>query len=157
MEFSVYDGPSRRIGPAIMLAVGIGILAAFGTLLLLRPHGTARIPAESYLVLIVPVGMILALFLVISFTTSVRIRIERVTGEVLRHYALFGWEVWRQRFRLSDFDRVSLNRGFRAGYRVSLVGREEDLIVFFTAKLGTARTQADEVAAECGFNVSDQL
>jgi hypothetical protein len=31
------------------------------------------------------------------------------------------------------------SRGFRTGYRVSRVGRDQDLAVFFTANLATAR------------------
>ena len=111
-------------------------------------------PAELYPVLIVPAGMILALFALIRMITSARIRFERETGEVVRFYFLFGREVRRTRFNLSDFDRVSLSRGFRTGYRVSLVGRDQDLAVFFTANLATARDRADKVAAECGLKVT---
>jgi hypothetical protein len=60
-------------------------------------------------------------------------------------------------FRLSNFDRVSLNRGFRAGYRVSLLGREQEAMVFATNNLGNARERADEIAGECGLKVSDHL
>ena len=40
---------------------------------------------------------------------------------------LFGLEVRRRRFNLSEFDRVSLSQGFRAGHQVSLVGRDQEL------------------------------
>ena len=156
MEFRVYDGASRRVGPILIVGLAMGMLAAFSTLLL-TAQGATRIRNGVVLVLLFPGAIILALSAVISLMMSVRIRIERMTGEVLRQYAVFGLDVSRQRFRLSDFDRVSLNRNFRAGYRVSLVGREEDLTIFFSAKLGTAREQADKVAAECGLKLSDQL
>jgi hypothetical protein len=80
-----------------------------------------------------------------------------VSRQVDRLDFLFGLEVRRQRFDLSEFDRVSLSRGFRAGYQVSLASRAQELKVFLTANLGTACHRAEEVAAECGPTVSDQL
>ena len=65
--------------------------------------------------------------------------------------------MWRQSFRLSNFDRVSLSRGFRAGYRVSVIGREQELMVFASNNLGNARERADEIAGECGLKVRDHL
>jgi hypothetical protein len=156
MEFRVYDGASKRVGPILSAGLAAGMLAAFSALLL-TAQGAARMRNGVFLVLLFPAAIILALSAALSVMMSVRIRIERMTGEVLRRYAVFGLDVSRQRFRLSDFDRISLNRNLRAGYRVSLVGREEDLTIFFSAKLGTAREQADKVAAECGLKLSDQL
>jgi hypothetical protein len=101
--------------------------------------------------------MILAVLLLISIMTSVRIHVECGTGQVFRLFTLFGRQVWLERFNLSEFDRVSLSRAFRAGYRVSLLGRQQDLIVFFTNNLGNARDRAEAVAAECGLSVSDHL
>jgi len=66
-------------------------------------------------------------------------------------------EMRRQRFNPSEFDRASVIRGFRAGYQVSLVGREQELKVFLTANLETAGHRAEEVAAEGRPTVSDQL
>jgi hypothetical protein len=85
------------------------------------------------------------------------IRIERPSGKVFQLDFLFGLEVRRPRFNLSDFDRVSLSRGFRAGYQVSLVGWDRELKLFLTANLGSACHRAEKVAAECAPTVSDQL
>jgi hypothetical protein len=156
MEFAVHDVPNRRFGPLIGIALISGILAAFATFLLL-PHGPDKVSNHSYLILILPFSMILAVLLLISIMTSVRIHVERATGQVFRLFTLFGRQVWRERFNLSEFDRVSLSRAFRAGYRVSLLGRQQDLIVFFTNNLGNARDKAEAVAAECGLSVSDHL
>lgn len=156
MEIRVYDSLNKRVGRNIMVAVVAGLLAAFGTFRLTSPEGTG-FPPEAYPVLVVAALIILVMFAVINVTTSRQIRIERATGEVFRLDFLLGREVRRQRFNLSDFDRVTLSRGFRAGYRVSLVGREQDLAVLLTATLETARDQADKVAAECGLKVTDQL
>ena len=155
MEFTVYDGQNKRAGLLIVVALIMGIVAAFGTFLMVR-HGETTAPPGSYLFLF-PLTMILALFPLISITFSMRIRVERANGEIFRLFTLFGHEVWRQRFRLSNFDRVSLNRGFRAGYRVSLLGREQEVMVFATNNLGNARERADEIAGECGLEVSDHL
>ena len=156
MEVTVYDNLNKRVVLAITVAVTMGLVAAFATLFLM-PHGTANVPAEVYPILLVPVGMILLVFVVLRMVTSVRIRIERVTGEVFRFYFLLGRELGRRRFNISDFDRISLSRAYRAGYQVSLVGRDQDLIVFATANLRTARDRAEKVAAECGLTVTDQL
>jgi hypothetical protein len=59
-------------------------------------------------------------------TTGATIRIERPSGKVFQLDFLFVLEVWQQRFNLSEFDRVSLSRGFRAGYQVSLVGPDKE-------------------------------
>ena len=78
-------------------------------------------------------------------------------GKVFQLDFLFGLEVRWQRFNLSEFDRVSLSRGFRAGYQVSLAGRDQELKAFLMANLGTACHRAKEVAAGCGAAVGDQL
>lgn len=149
MEFRVYDGASRRVGPILIVGLAMGMLAAFSTLFL-TAQGATRIRNGLFLVLLLPAAIILALSAVHQLDDERADSHRAHDREVLRQYAVFGLDVSRQRFRLSDFDRVSLNRNFRAGYRVSLVGREEDLTIFFSAKLGTAREQADKVAAECG-------
>jgi hypothetical protein len=156
MEITVYDNLNRRVVLNLTVALTAGILAAFSTFFLMSKGRTA-IPAELYALLIVPAATILALFALIRMMTSARIRFERATGQVVRYYFVFGREVQRKRFHLSDFDRVSLSRAFRAGYRVSLVGRDLDLAVSFTANLAIARDQADKVAAECQLKVSDQV
>ena len=63
-------------------------------------------------------------------TTGAMIRIERPSGKVFQLDFLFRLDVRRQRFNLSEF--------FRAGYQVSLVGRDQEPKVFLTANLGTA-------------------
>jgi hypothetical protein len=156
MEITVYDTLNRRVVLNLTVALTAGILAAFSAFFLMS-KGRAAMPAELYPVLIVPAGMILALLALIRMMTSARVRFRRETGEIVRFYFVFGREVRRKRFNLSDFDRVSLSRGFRTGYRVSLVGRDRDLAIFFTGTLATARDRADKVAAECGLKVSDQV
>jgi len=121
MEFAVYDAQCRRAGLIIGVALIVGMLTALGTFFLI-PHGGSNVPPGSYLFLF-PLTMILALFPLISIMTTVRIRVDRVTGEIFRLFTLFGHEVRRQRFNLSDFDRVSLNRGFRAAACPALLAR----------------------------------
>jgi hypothetical protein len=50
-------------------------------------------------------------------TIGATISIERSSGKVFQLDFLFGLEVRRQRFDLSEFDGVSLSRGFPAGYQ----------------------------------------
>jgi hypothetical protein len=81
---------------------------------------------------------------------------RRLSGKVFQLDFLFGLEVRQQRFNLSEFDRVSLSRGFHAGYQVFLVGPDKELKVF----RGEPRNRvhpAEDVAAECGPTVTDQL
>jgi hypothetical protein len=156
MEVRIYDSLNTKVASLIMVALTAGVLAAF-TMFLLLPHQATRIPTVLYFILIVPVGMILAAFAIMNLMSTATIRIERTSATVFQVDFLFGLEVRRQRFNLSEFDRVSLSRGCRAGYQVSLVGRDQDLKVFLTANLGTARDRAEEIAAECGLTVSDQL
>ena len=155
MEFTVYDGQNKRMAVLVVIALITGMVAGVGTFLMVR-HGETTVPPGSYLFLF-PLTMILALFPLISITFSMRIRVERANGEIVRLFTLFGHEVWQQRFRLSNFDRVSLNRNFRTGYRVSLLGRNQEVMVFATNNLGNARERADEIAGECGLKVSDHL
>ena len=155
MEFTVYDGQNKRMAVLVVIALITGMAAGVGTFLMVR-HGETTAPPGSYLFLF-PLTMILALFPLISITFSMRIRVERANGEIFRLFTLFGHEVWQQRFRLSNFDRVSLNRNFRTGYRVSLLGRNQEVMVFATNNLGNARDRADEIAGECGLKVSDHL
>jgi hypothetical protein len=155
MEFSVYDGQNKKAAVLVVVALIVGMAAGVGTVVTVR-HAETPAPHGSYLSLF-PLALVLALFPLISITSNMRIRVERGSGEVSRLFRLFGHEVWRQRFRLSDFDRVSLNRAFRTGYRVSLLGREQDVMVLATNNLGDARERADKLAAECGLKVSDHL
>jgi hypothetical protein len=154
MEIRVYD---KKISRTITLALTASVLAAFSTFLVITPHHETRLPPEAYPILILPVGMTLVALALINMLTNAQTRIERPTGEVFRLDFLFGIEVRRQRFSLIDFDRVSLSRGYRAGYKVSLVGRDHDLTILITDNLASARGRAEEVAAACGLKVSDQL
>ena len=156
MEFAVYDGPNRRAGTMVGVALIFGLLASFCVFMLLS-HPGKPIPAESYLPLIVLAGLILALFPVISMITSTRIRIERQRGEVLRLWSIYGHDVRTQSFHLSDFERVSLNRTFRRGYQIALVGTQQDLTVFLTPDLAAARDHAEAVASACGLKLADHL
>jgi hypothetical protein len=74
MEFSVYDGASRRVGPILIVGLAMGMLAAFSTLLL-TAQGATRIRNGLFLVLLFPAAIILALSAVISLMMSVQIRI----------------------------------------------------------------------------------
>jgi hypothetical protein len=80
MEFRVYDGASRRVGPILIVGLAKGMLAAFSTLFL-TAQGATRIRNGLFLVLLLPAAIILALSAVISLMMSVQIRIERMTGK----------------------------------------------------------------------------
>jgi hypothetical protein len=154
MESVVFGVERRRASLIVVCALLFGMVAAFGTVTLLSPDGT-RTRAAYFSALGLPVVALTTLMIVAMI--SVRIRIEHAAGEVFQLYGVFGLEVRRRRFALADFDRVSLTRAFRAGYRVSLLGHQQDLMVFVTNDLRAARDRADEVAAACGLKVTDQL
>jgi hypothetical protein len=104
MEVRIYDGLHRKVASLITVALTAGVLAAF-TMFLLLPHQGTRVPTQAYFILIFPVGMILAVFAVMDLMTGATIRIERPSGKVFQLDFLFGLEVRRQRFNLSEFDR----------------------------------------------------
>ena len=154
MEFVVFGVERRRASLIVACALLFGMVAAFGTVTLLSPDAT-RTRAAFFSALGLPVVAFTTLMILVMMT--VRIRVEHATGEVFQLYRVFGLEVLRRRFALAEFDRVSLTRAFRAGYRVSLLGHQQDLMVFVTNDLRAARDRADEVAAACGLKVTDQL
>jgi hypothetical protein len=154
MEFVVFGVERRRASLIAACALFFGMVAAFGTVTLLSP-GATRPRASFFFALGLPVVAFATLMIVGMMT--VRIRVEQATGEVFELHGVFGLEVRRRRFALAEFDRVSLTRAFRAGYRVSLLGHQRDLMVFVTNDLGAARERAAEVAAACGLKVTDQL
>ena len=159
VEFSVYDGGGKRVRLAIFGALVAGMVASFTTVFLASQGAVVRggrgLP-EQFPILVIPAVLIVGLVL-IMVTLVVRIRIERGMGEVYRVYSLLGLDLRVQKFNVSDFERVSLYRAFRAGYQVSLVGRERELVAFVSANLGSARERANQLAAECGLKVTDQL
>ena len=158
MDFSIYDSSAKRVGRAAVGALVAGMVAAF-TAVFLASHGTTKdgrgLPEQLPLLLISLVLLVGLLF--IMGTVGVRIRIDRGMGEVCRVYSLLGLDLRAQKFNVSDFERVSLYRAYRTGYQVSLVGRERELVAFLSANLGSARERANQLAAECGLKVTDQL
>jgi hypothetical protein len=159
MEFVVFGVERRRASLIVACALLFGMVAAFGTVTLLSPDAT-RTRAASFSALGLPVvafTTLMILVMIVLVMMTVRIRVEHATGEVFQLYGVFGLEVRRRRFALAEFDRVSLTRAFRAGYRVSLLGHQQDLMVCVTNDLGAARDRAGEVAAACGLKVTDQL
>jgi hypothetical protein len=101
LEVRVYDSLNRKV--LITVALTVGVLAAFTMFLLLPTKGQGCRRPERRFASSAPQAR--------SFSSTF----------------LFGLEVRRRRFNLSEFDRVSLSQGFRAGYQVSLVGRDQEL------------------------------
>lgn len=99
----------------------------------------------------------IGLFLLIHLTTNVWIRIDRPGGKVVQLYRLFKWPVYRRIYDLSAFDRISLHRAYRGGYRAALVGRDREVPVGASWKLGLVRQGAERVAAFTGLKMNDQL
>jgi hypothetical protein len=97
------------------------------------------------------------LLLLIHLTTNVWIRIDPTQRRVIQIYKLFGYQVYRRNYDLSQFDRISLHRAFRGGYRATLVGREQEVVLSASWKLGWVRHAAEQVATSTGLTMSDQL
>ena len=130
MEVGVYDRLNRKV--LIPVALTAGVLAAF-TMFLLLPHQGTRVP-----------------------TTGATIRIERPSGKVFQLDFLFGLEVRRQRFNLSEFDRVSLSRAafVPEGFPRRSGPGTEGLPYGEPGNLVSPRRRS---CAECGPTVSDRL
>jgi hypothetical protein len=97
------------------------------------------------------------LFLFLHVVTNVWIQIDPPQRRVSQLYKFFGWTVYRKTFDLSQFDHISVHRVFRGGYRATLVGREREVPVAASWKLGTARRAAERAAAFTSLRLSDQL
>ncbi len=112
---------------------------------------------DLLIVVVFLVVVFAGLFLLMHVTTNVWIRIDPMQRKVFHIYKLFGYPVYRKIYDLSQFDRISLHRAFRGGYRATLVGREQEVAVSASWKLGWVRQAAEQVATSVGLKMSDQL
>jgi len=96
-------------------------------------------------------------FLLFNLTTNVWISIDPIQRKVFHIYKLFGCSVYRKAYDLSQFDRISLHRALRGGYRATLVGREKEVVLSASWKLGWVRHAAEQAATSIGLRMSDQL
>ena len=103
------------------------------------------------------VALFAGLFLMIHLATNVWIHIDPMQRRVFRIYKLFGSPLYRRVYDLSQFDRISLHRAFRGGYQATLVGREQEVALSVSGKLGWVRHAAEQVATSIGLKMSDQL
>jgi hypothetical protein len=96
-------------------------------------------------------------FLLIHLTTNVWVSIDPTQRKVFHIYKLFWYPVFRKTYDLSQFDRISLHRAFRGGYRATLVGREREVALSASWKLGWVRHAAEQTSTSIGLKMSDQL
>ena len=153
VENPVYDTMTRRLSAIVSVALFAPILIGLWTL----RSVDQKVADELLIVAIVLVVVFASLFLFMHLTTNVWIRIDPMQRKVLHVYKLFGYPVYRKTYDLSRFDRVSLHRAFRGGYRATLVGREHEVVVSASWKLGWVRPAAEQAATLSGLKLSDQL
>ena len=112
-------------------------------------------------VLLVIIGFIavfcVGLFLLVHLTTNVWIGIDPADKKISQRYKFFAWPIYQRTYDLSQFDRISLHRAFRGGYRATLIGREREVVVVMSSRLGVARGAAERAATITGLRISDQL
>ena len=100
---------------------------------------------------------IASLFVLFRLDTNDWISIDPIQRKVFRIYKLFGCSVYRKVYDLSQFDRISLHRVPRGGYRATLVGREQEVVLSVSWKLDWVRHAAAQAASAIGLQMSDQL
>lgn len=153
MEAPVYDKTTRWLSSIVFLVLLVPIISM---LLWLRTVDQ-RSSAELLFVLVPLVIVNVGLFLLLQIATNVWIRIDMTERKASQLYKLFGWTVFRRAYDLAQFDHISLHRIYRGGYRATLVGREREVVVAASRKLGSVRQAAERMAAESGFRLADQL
>ncbi len=153
VENPVYDKVTRRLSAIVSVALFAPILIGLWTL----RSVDQKVADELLIVAIFLVVVFASVFLLTHLTTNVWIRIDPMHGRVFHIYKLFGYPVYRKTYDLSRFDRVSLHRAFRGGYRATLVGREQEVVVSASWKLGWVRPAAEQAATSSGLKMSDQL
>lgn len=153
LEEPVYDGTTRWVGGIVLLVFFVPIIAF---LLWLRTvdqkHSSDLLMVVGFLALVN-----LGVFLLVHLSTNVWVKIDLTDKTVSQLYKLFGWPVYRKTFNLSQFDHISLHRAFRGGYRATLVGREREVALAASWKLGGARGAAERTATFSGLRLGDQL
>ncbi len=153
LEEPVYDRTTRWVGGVVLLVFFVPIAAM---LLWLRAmsqkHSSDLLMVVGFLALVN-----LGLFLVIHLSTNVWIKIDLADKTVSQLYKLFGWSVYRKIYDLSQFDHISLHRAFRGGYRATLVGREREVALAASWKLGGVRQAAERIATFSGLRLGEQL
>lgn len=153
MEVPVYN-------KAIRWLMGAGMLVAFIPLiaLLLRLRAVDPKVSGEFLIVIEFLAIFYTgLFLFVHVMTNVWIRIDRISRKVSQLYKLFGWSIYQRTYDLSQFDRISLHRAVRGGYRATLVGHDREVVVTASPQLGVVRRAAEQTANFSGLRLSDQL
>lgn len=153
MDSPVYDTVTRRLATIVTLTLLVPIVAG---LLALRSLDQK---ASGELLGIAPffVALFAGIFLMIYLSTHVWISIDPMRRTISRTYKLFGYPVYRQVYDLSQFDRVSLHRAFRGGYQATLVGKDREVTLSASARLGWVRRAAEQAGISSGLVMSDQL
>jgi hypothetical protein len=113
--------------------------------------------ADLLVVLEVLSAVYTGLFLFLHVMTNVWIRIDTVTTKVFHVYKLFVWPIYQRMYDLSQFDRVSLHRSPRGGYRATLVGRDREVVVAASWNLARARNAAERTSAVSRLRLNDQI
>ncbi len=153
MEEPVYDGMARWLGGIVLVLLFIPAVAFLLWLRSINQRASGDLlPVIGFLALLNA-----TLFLFLHLVTNVWIQIDLPGRKVSQVYKLFGWSVYRKTFDLSQFDHLSVHRVFRGGYCATLVGREREVPVAASWKLGTVRRAAERAAAFSGLTLSDQL
>lgn len=117
-----------------------------------------RRATTDLLFVLVPLAFVYTgLFFFLHIMTNVWIRIDMATGKAFQVYKLFVWPLYQRMYDLLQFDRVSLHRAFRGGYRVTLVGREREVVVAASWNLTRAHDAAERASAVSRLRLNDQI
>lgn len=153
MEAPVYDKVARWGTSAGALVFFVPLIA-----FLIGLRAIDRKAAADLLVILVVLSAVYTvLFLFLHVITNVWIRIDAVTTKVFQIYKLSVWPIYQRMYTLSQFDRVSLHRAPRGGYRATLVGRDREVVVAASWNLPRARDAAERASAVSRLRLNDQI
>ncbi len=114
------------------ITTGIALLFApviFATSALLS--APAGISADLVGILSLLTSGMAVISLIAYVVVNARIDNDPPQAKILRFYTLLGRTIRQRELSLSRFDRISLHRGFRGGYWVSLLGRDKEIQSLF--------------------------
>ena len=150
LEFPVYSRLSRSYYSAAVMLIPPLII------MLVSPRG-GRATDELWILLGIMIPAALILFLVLHLSMNVWVKFDSSSRKFTFTRRLVGLSVWRKDYDISQFDRISLHRGFRGGYCASLVGRDLVLTLSVSNKLEEVRKIADLAVAQTNLKLNDQI
>jgi hypothetical protein len=153
MEHHVHDRAARYFSWLLFLPFAG---PAIGLPLALKLHDQ-HVP-DDFIWIGIGLGALgLVASLLVFAASSATVNIDIADRKVVNTWWLLGIPLRRKQADLADFDRISLHRLYRGGYRATLLGRAREQELAVTVNLARARAAAEDAAKLTGLRLADQL